>query len=138
MQPAMWFLLGFLMAVVIALAFLTLVVYIYRVRLIAHRVGSFELAIRNSTEESWTSGIGIYACEALEWHRTVSLSLRPKLKLKRGALVFSTPVFRDGGDIVEVRVTDGVTSLEIALRKSSFNALIAWSDSALPLETDIF
>ena len=138
MSGTLWLILiSTVVAVIVGVIFLVMA-YIYRVRLIAHRVGAFELALRHSDEEEWTSGIGLYSTDCLEWHRTVSLSLKPKYRFPRGAMLLSEPIRRSSGDVVEIEARDASGRRWLAMHSSSYTGLISWLDSAAPPEADIF
>ncbi|OKL50159.1 DUF2550 family protein [Boudabousia marimammalium] len=138
MEGALWFFatVGVLSSLAIIVGLILL--YFYRVRMIARRVGSFELALHLEGESQWTSGIGLYSTDSLEWHRTVSLSLRPKYRFRRGTMLFSDLVRREGSDVVEVRVVDPQGVRWLAMHESSYRGLVSWVDSAPPVADDIF
>ncbi|OKL46437.1 hypothetical protein BSR29_06375 [Boudabousia liubingyangii] len=138
MPAALWFSLGFLIALLLLALILLGVLGMYRIRMILHRVGSFELAIKKSPEDSWTSGMGLFNTHELQWHRTVSLSLKPGVELRRSTLTFSDPHRRPGSDVVEVEARDGQSTIYMSLREASFHAMISWADSAPPEEAEIF
>ncbi|AOZ72510.1 hypothetical protein BK816_03695 [Boudabousia tangfeifanii] len=112
-------------------------IYIYRVRHIAHRVGAFELAIRPNTSEEWTSGVGVYSANQLDWHRTVSLSFKPRRTYVRGGFSLGKPIWREGGKVVEIEVTDRYGSRFFAMHDSSYDGLVSWMESAPP-KADLF
>lgn len=129
MSAALWVLVGFGSAILLAVVIALVGVYIYRVRLITNRVGSFEMAILKP-QGGWASGIGLYTESYLEWHPTVSLSLRPKLKLRRGVLEFGIP--QGSTAVVQVKITEGRRVVVTRMSSPSFNAMISWSNSAPP------
>lgn len=131
---------------VLGLALLLLVlsaVYlIARRRWLSRNGGTFDLSLRLRTSQpgrGWILGLGRYSGDELEWFRIFSLSLRPKRRLRRGALAVAERRWPQGREeyalyqnsvVVECRYAG--EPLALALTDSALTGLLAWLEAAPP------
>lgn len=129
-----WFWLG-LLGLVLLLSALA-VLFAGRVRALGNRVGSFECALRPAGEAEWTSGIAVYGVQRLDWHRTVSLAMRPHRQWARGELDVIAWERRSGAGgptgVIEATCSHRGEEFELALRSSAFFGLTSWLESLPP------
>jgi Protein of unknown function (DUF2550) len=122
--------------VVLALvAVLLLILFAVRVRRLAHRIGSFECALRPAGRREWTSGIAVFGVGRVDWYRLVSLSLRPDRTFARGDLEVRERVHRPPGgadQITEIRCGLPGGEVDLAMRRESLEGLVSWLESAPP------
>ena len=98
-------------------ALIALVLFFVRLRTLSARLGAFA-QMRSET---------------LDWYRIVSASPSPRLRIERRFVELSQPRRRvNGGSVVEVTLTYGQTSYELAMAEEFHSALVAWADSAAP------
>ncbi|GAB2617729.1 DUF2550 family protein [Pseudactinotalea suaedae] len=121
--------------VVVALLALALVlVFLWRLRSIAARVGSFQCALHAGSR--WLPGIATYTREALVWYDVVSLSRRPRHTWDREELVILERTVRQDPHrdalVVEARCLHDSQPLQIAAAPAAFEGLAAWLESAPP------
>ncbi|WP_420112849.1 DUF2550 family protein [Pseudactinotalea sp.] len=126
---------AFVIVLVVTLLVLGLVLlFLWRLRSIAARVGSFQCALR--TGARWVPGIASYTREALVWYDVVSLSRHPRHVWDRDDLVILERSVRPGpvrdGVVVEARCTHHAQPVEIAAAPAAFDGLAAWLEAAPP------
>lgn len=124
--------------VIVVLAAAVAIALLAYVNIRAHRLdnrlGSFRCWSRPDSQSGWTSGIGFYGVETLEWHRLVGFGHRPVYTLSRRELEISAPIERSvDGTVVEVRLSSGESRYEIAVATETYNALVSWVESGPPL-----
>ncbi|WP_418607106.1 DUF2550 family protein [Georgenia sp. SUBG003] len=116
-------------------AVLLLALFAVRVRRLAHRIGSFECALRPPGRRDWTSGIAVFGVGRVDWYRLVSLSLRPDRTFARADLEVRERVHRspDGkGQVTEIRCGQPGKEVDLAMRRDSLAGLVSWLESAPP------
>lgn len=126
---------GVVIVVVLTLLALGLVLlFLWRLRSIAARVGSFQCALRSGPR--WIPGIASYTREALVWYDVVSLSRHPRHVWERDDLVILERSVRPDplreGLVVEARCTYHAQPVEIAAAPAAFDGLAAWLEAAPP------
>lgn len=123
-----------IVAVVVLLAVVLLIVFSWRLRAIASRVGSFECALRSGSR--WLPGIATYTHEALVWYDVVSLSRHPRHRWARGELVIldrsARPDAPAGRVVVEAHCSVQGAPLEIAAEPAALDGLVSWLEAAPP------
>lgn len=121
--------------VVSAAIAIALLAYInIRARWLDQRLGSFRCWSRPDSQSGWTSGIGFYGVETLQWYRLVGFGRSPVYTLSRRGLEVSAPIERStDGSIVEVRLSSGDKRYEVAVAPQTYNALVSWVESGPPL-----
>lgn len=124
----------------IALFFLVVVVILVYVNVRAQRLnralGSFSSALQIGPEGKWYWGVGQYGASSLLWYKLVSLSPAPVLAVSRYDLALSSA--RPHGvdaDMVEVTVSVGDQSWDMAMDPLTYNGLVAWVESGAPHST---
>lgn len=120
---------------VVALLALGLVLlFLWRLRSIAARVGSFQCALR--TGARWVPGVASYTREALVWYDVVSLSRHPRHVWDRDDLVIVERTVRPDplrdALLVEARCVYHSETLEMAAAPAAFDGLAAWLEAAPP------
>jgi len=107
---------------------------LWRLHALNRRVGSFECAMRHG--EHWHAGIATYARNHLDWHRVVSLSLRPSRRWRRGDLMVLRRNLRqlDGraSQVGEVHCVFRDQDLVLAANDQAVDGLVSWLESAPP------
>jgi len=123
-----------ILVVVALLALALALVFLWRLRSIAARVGSFQCALRAGSR--WLPGIATYTREALVWYDVVSLSRRPRYSWNRDDLVILERTVRHDPHrdalVVEARCLHHSQPLEIAAAPAAFDGLAAWLEAAPP------
>lgn len=116
-------------------AVLLLILFVVRVRRLAHRIGSFECALRPAGRREWTSGIAVFGVGRVDWYRLVSLSMRPDRTFARGDLEVRERVHRASGganQVSEIRCGLPGGEVHLAMRRESLAGLVSWLESAPP------
>ncbi|WP_187292853.1 DUF2550 domain-containing protein [Beutenbergia cavernae] len=112
------------------------IVFITRLRTLAHRVGSFECALRTSATSGWASGIAHYAVDRLVWYRVISVNLGPSASWPRARLVITSWERRmsaDGPtDIVEAHCRVDEREFVLAMHRAAFSGLTSWLEATPP------
>lgn len=120
--------------VLAAIVLIVLLFILWRVHALGRRVGSFECAYRDG--EHWHAGIATYAREHLDWHRLISLSLRPARRWTREDLAVQQRRQRqiEGGRsrIVEVQCRYGSQEFYLAAGDSALDGLVSWLEAVPP------
>ncbi|HQZ00448.1 MAG TPA: DUF2550 domain-containing protein [Propionicimonas sp.] len=114
-----------------------------RRRGLARQGGLFECSLRLSTKTpgtGWVLGVARYRGDNLEWYRSFSLSLRPRLVFPRsqthaGAQREPDPIesvlLYDDQRIMRMELADA-SSWELAMSVASLTGLLSWLESAPP------
>lgn len=131
-------------ALVLVVGLLVPLVSLYaRRRWLARQGGLFDCSLRLSTKTpgtGWVLGVARYTGDNLEWFRSFSLSLRPRLVFPRsqtrtGAQREPDPIesvlLYDDQRIVRMELTDG-SSWELAMSVASLTGLLSWLESSPP------
>ena len=127
------------MVLVSALVLLTSLFFLWRLRLLASRVGSFECGLSRPGEGGWFSGIGSFGGEELFWHRLVSFRLRPRYRFRRDDLEIVAVHPRSvSGLVVDVTCTYRGEHVNLAMPAESYHALVSWMESAAPRQSELF
>lgn len=120
--------------VVALLALGVLALFLWRLRTIGGRVGSFQCALRRSSR--WVPGIAAYTRDALVWYDVVSLSRRPRHRWDRDDLLIQDRVVRPevtrGGTLVEARFDYHGGRVELSAPAPAFEGLVSWLEAAPP------
>ncbi|MGC0143290.1 DUF2550 family protein [Pseudactinotalea sp. Z1732] len=107
---------------------------LWRLHALGRRVGSFECAVREG--EHWHAGIATYTRSGLDWHRVVSLSLRPSRRWDREELVLLARRNRqiDGraSRVVEMHCRHENSEFYLAAQSSALDGLVSWLEAAPP------
>lgn len=131
---------GLAIAVVVALAILTLVALTARRRWITRNGGTFECCYAAGTRTRFRRGIAVYAGDRLRCFRWLSLSSSPGLVLDRSDVVSTTRRDPRAGEAYFLGVDNPVVvtiswpehSAQLALDESSLTGLLAWVEAAPP------
>jgi len=120
--------------VVALLALGVLALFLWRLRTIGGRVGSFQCALRRSSR--WVPGIAAYTRDALVWYDVVSLSRRPRHRWDRDELLLEDrvvrPDLRHGGTLVEARFAHHGEPVELSAQAPAFEGLVSWLEASPP------
>ncbi|WP_156249998.1 DUF2550 family protein [Pseudactinotalea terrae] len=123
-----------ILAVVTLLALALALVFLWRLRSIAARVGSFQCSLHSGSH--WVPGIAMYTHEALVWYDVVSLSRSPRYRWDRSELVILERTVRQDPVhdrvIVEARCLDHTEPLQIAAAPAAFEGLVSWLEASPP------
>lgn len=117
-----------------------------RRRWLSTRGGVFDCALRLRTDGSgtgWATGLARYEAEQLQWFRTFSLSLRPKLVLWRDDTTSAGTRAPAAAEAVVLFSDDQILRLrsrqpghprviEMAMSSSSVTGLMSWLEAAPP------
>ncbi len=116
---------------------------IARRRWLSRQGGLFDCSLRLSTTTpgtGWVLGVARYTGERLEWFRSFSFSLRPRMIFRRGATKagpqrdpdpIEAVLLYDDQRIVRLDLTDG-RCWELAMQPDSLTGLLSWLESAPP------
>lgn len=135
-----------LFAVLIALLVIPLVGLYVRRRWLSTKGGVFDCALRlhhTGPGTGWATGVARYDGEKLEWYRTFSFSVRPRLVLQRdttSAVGLRGPDAAEAvvlfGDDQVIRLTSSVPrhtrEWELAMSPASVTGLQSWLEAAPP------
>lgn len=132
-----------LVVALVVLLLLPILWLIARRRWLSRQGGLFECSLRLSTTTpgtGWVLGVARYSGERLEWFRSFSLSLRPRLVFRRGATragaqrrpdaIEAVLLYADQR-IIRLETTEG-SSWEVAMQEDSLTGLLSWLESAPP------
>lgn len=136
---------------IVALALVVLLVLpilwlIARRRWLAREGGLFDCSLRLTTttpSTGWVLGVARYGGENLEWFRSFSLSLRPRMVFPRGGTragaqrtpdAIESVLLYDEQRIIRLELDQG-RSWELAMRPESLTGLLSWLESAPPGRT---
>ncbi len=130
--------------VVVAVILLPFVLLYIRRRWLTGQGGLFDCAHRLRDEtpgHGWALGLARYRGETLEWFRSFSLALKPKLVLQRAGTVYVHQRQPEGleaialfADSTIITVRDRVTGHlhTLAMSRDEVLALMSWLESAPP------
>ncbi|MDF1490113.1 DUF2550 domain-containing protein [Tessaracoccus caeni] len=130
--------------VVLACAFLPLVLLYARRRWLTGKGGLFDCAMLMREDlpgGGWALGMARYSNEDLEWYRSFSLSMRPKKRFRRGVTIYEKRRAPEGLEVFTlyensnvVMVRDSLTGerSSIAMAQDSALGLMSWLESAPP------
>lgn len=121
------------LVVVALLAIGLLALFLWRLRAIGGRVGSFQCALRRGTR--WVPGIAAYTRDALVWYDVVSLSRRPRHRWSRDDLLIQDRLVRPDlrhGTIVEACFAHHGERVELAAQPPAFEGLVSWLEASPP------
>ncbi|WP_194948551.1 DUF2550 family protein [Actinomyces trachealis] len=114
-------------------------VFLWRLRVLASRVGSFECGLSRPGEGGWFSGIGSFGGEELVWHRLMSIRLRPRYRFLREDLEIVEVRPRSvSGRVVDVTCTYRGEHVNLAMPSESYHALVSWMESAAPKQSELY
>ncbi|MCB7138053.1 DUF2550 domain-containing protein [Cellulosimicrobium marinum] len=138
MTPPVWIAIGLLLAAVVVVG-----LGAFRLRALAHRVGSFECGVRPAGVEgaAWTSGIAHYGVGRIDWWRSWSLAWRPARIWSRydlqllGREPFTGPDARPDSYLVRCRY-DG-QDFELTMTRPAYEGLASWLEAAPPGRRDV-
>ncbi|CAM3569225.1 DUF2550 domain-containing protein [Occultella aeris] len=121
-------------AVAVVLALVLIALFLWRLRSLSHRVGSFECA--KFTGNRWLAGIASYTRDHLDWYEVVSLSLRPTTRWERRELDILDRSRRevDGrlSSVSEARCVYRDEEFLLAANDQSLDGLRSWLEAAPP------
>ncbi|TDE96022.1 DUF2550 family protein [Occultella glacieicola] len=121
---------------VVAIAFALVLVglFLWRLRALTRRVGSFECA--KNTGNHWLAGIASYTRDHLDWYEVVSLSLRPTTRWERRELDILDRSRRevDGrlSSVSEARCVYAGSEFLLAANDQALDGLRSWLEAAPP------
>lgn len=133
--------LGEALIMVIVLLIVAPIVGLYvRRRWLSNRGGVFDCALRVKLDQpAWMLGMARYEGNTLEWYRIFSVSLRPKLVVRRGSLELLDRRLPDemealalyaSSEIVRVRVLGAEPySVELAMTTDSVMGMMSWVEA---------
>lgn len=140
----MWWDLIWIVVVLILVVVLPLTALYLRRRWITRLHSSFDCALRfpgRKAGAGWVLGIARYRTNRLEWFRSISFSMQPRITFGRGETVYVSRRPARGVEALElfegstvVTVMDSLTGREdqLGLDPDSAMALITWFESAPP------
>ena len=140
----MWWNLLWVTLVVVALIGLPVMLLYARRRWLAGQGGMFDCALRRGSRDPalrWYLGMGRYRGEELQWFRSFSLSLKPKLRLRRGLIHSSGLTEPSRADafllyedscILMVREPSTGRSFQFGVDRDVATALMSWMEAAPP------
>lgn len=132
------------MLIVVAVVLLPFVLLYLRRRWLTGQGGLFDCAHRERDDtpgHGWALGVARYRGETLEWFRSFSLALRPKLVLQRAGTLYVHQRSPEGLEAIAlfadsrvVTVKDRVTGHlhTLAMSCDEVLALMSWLESAPP------
>lgn len=119
--------------VVVLLALATVVLFGWRLRAIAGRVGSFQCSLRSGSR--WLPGVAGYTRDQLVWYDVMSLSRHPSHRWDRDELIILGRDLRpdDGrGPVVQVHCLHHGQPVDIAAAPAAFEGLVSWLEASPP------
>lgn len=116
------------LVVVVLLAIGLVLLFLWRLRTIGSRVGSFQCALRRGAR--WVPGIAAYTRDALVWYDVVSLSRRPRHRWDRDDLLIQDRVVRSG--LIEARFSHHGEPVELSAQAPAFEGLVSWLEASPP------
>jgi hypothetical protein len=136
MLPA-WIVIGLFAAVLIVIG-----LGAFRLRALAHRVGSFECGARpaGGTNVPFVWGIAHYGVGRIDWWRSWSLSFRPARTWRRAELIITGRrplVSSDRADLFLVECTYEGLDLELTMSSGAYAGLASWLESSPPGRRDV-
>jgi len=123
--------------VILGGAALWLLVLVHQRRLVAS-AGGLPVALKRAGER-WANGVGRYAGDELIWYRTLSLSLKPALRMPRSDLVVIASrawdpqrdmALRPSLMIAECKFRDGEISL--GFPDNGLTGFLSWLEASAP------
>lgn len=126
-------------AIVAGLVLLASLAFLWRLRVLASRVGSFECGLYRPDKGGWYSGIACFGDFELVWHRLVSLRMRPRFRFEREGLeVLEVRPRSISGRVVDVTCSYRGGKVAMAMPAESYTALVAWMESAAPRQSELY
>lgn len=124
--------LGWLAAVLLAVG-LVLVGYLWRIRLLSQRPGTFWCQVRVGAGR-WSPGVARYGAARMVWWSMLSLSPRPELAWSRARLelvdrVVGDHTDHDGVPLVRARVRHEGAELELSMSPEAYTGLVSWIEA---------
>lgn len=123
-----------ILVVVVLLTVAAVLLFGWRLRVIAARVGSFQCALRAGSR--WLPGVATYTRDQLVWYQVVSLSRRPRHRWDRDELMILRREFRDdlprAGTVVEAHCVHRGELLDLAAEPAAFDGLVSWLEASPP------
>ncbi|MBV9821632.1 MAG: DUF2550 domain-containing protein [Actinobacteria bacterium] len=122
---------------VVCAAALWIAVLVHQRRVVAS-AGGLPMAVKRD-QQRWSNGVGRYAGDELIWYRTLSLSLRPVLRMPRADLaVIDTRAWDPRRDlalrpnlmIAECKFRDGEISL--GFPDDGLTGFLSWLEASAP------
>lgn len=130
-----------LVVLVLLAALIPVMLLVARRRWLSRAVWVFDCSLRlaGATPGSWMLGVARLNGELIEWYRVFSWSLFPKITLSRGnTSVRATRGWNtdERAELVDqgriVALSDGSTSVELAMSDERMTAFLAWIEAAPP------
>lgn len=120
---------AFIVAVLAALV--VVIAFLWRLRRLNHRVGSFECALYEG--KHWSAGIAAYTRDRLEFYGVVSLSLRPARSWPRRRMDIRKRLPpAEPGALSEVACQIDGTQFRLAAEDGALDGLRSWLEAAPP------
>lgn len=126
-----WATLGAIVLLVCVLA----VYYAIRIRTIAHRIGSFECAFRQTNSDGWTAGIAAFRTDRLDWYRLVSLRWGPTYSWRRTEMEVKSTIPRgsdEAAQVYELECHYKKHHFILAMRAGDHSGFVSWIEGAPP------
>lgn len=133
--------LGETLIVVVVVAFIAPFIGLWvRRRWLSSRGGVFDCGMRTKLDEpSWMLGLARYEGETLEWYRVFSISMRPRLVVRRGEIEVQGRRIPDdveqlalyaSSEIVTLGVVSaGSQQVELAMSTDSLTGMLSWLEA---------
>lgn len=112
-------------------------------RILLQRDGGFDMCLRTGGADGWAGGwvfgIGRYDTDDLEWYRTFSLSIRPKMSFERDDLEVhnrrlpnADEAYELPSDHVIMNCTIDEREADVSMNDPAATAFLAWLEAAPP------
>lgn len=135
---------GEVFGIVLLLLVLALAALTFRRRWLARGGGTFECSLRlnpSVPNAGWVLGVGRYSGEYLQWYRSFSYSVRPRLSFPRTDVrvtesrdpdpVEAVALYSDQR-VVALEVGDDCRTWELAMSNESLTGMLSWLEAAPP------
>lgn len=123
-----------LLSIIAGGALIAVALFVWRLRTIAGRVGSFATQLRH--HHRWVPGVAAYTRDHLVWYEVVSLSRRPRHQWRREDLMVTSRhaghLDPYGNSLVEAHCRHLDEEFEIAAAGPALEGLISWLEAAPP------
>lgn len=130
------------LAFIVLLAVAMVVWLVARRRFLTQRAGgSFDMSTNRNRDPGpgWMLGFAVYRDAELHWYRTFSLSLRPRYRFARGAVLIEGRRPPEGREVhamhlghVIVDTRNGTPVRQLALNANALTGLLSWLESSPP------
>lgn len=123
-----WFLALFLLLTVFFVVYVNI-----RAQRLNRTLGSFSSALQIGSAGKWYWGVGQYGASSLLWYKLMSVNPAPVIALPRYELDISpSRLHGTEADLVEVTISVGDESWDMAMDPLTYNGLVSWIESSAP------